>query len=269
MKGTVMRSDPISLGQVLPSADAIVGQNLTPEPSVLNPRAGQHEQSGAFLLRSELRRLRRAEHRFPVRDNLGSCESRPQSSPPRPVHHSPGGVRLGRVSSAASWPWLLSSSGFCPHWDSLRVLSSPRLLLWAPSSPGTPSRVPSSGEPPLGSVLTMGSPLGSVLTGSSPLGSVLTGTLWAPASLGAPSGLCPDLAAPPHMVPGRRAPSATLLCGRRGNPKGPGDRARRGRLRLQGPRRCTRALKAHSLPEGKARRPQGVQASVRGRDRTA
>lgn len=140
---------------------------------------------------------------------------------PSGSHHSPGGRLLGRVSSAASWPWLLSS----------------------------PLGSVLTGSSPLGSVLTGDSPLGSVLTGSSPLGSVLT---WLP---------------PPHMVPGRRAAQCdSALRAAERKPKASGDRRGVAVCTSQGSGAGALGCpKSAQSPGRQARRPQGVQASVRGK----
>lgn len=226
---------------------------------------------GAFLLRPELRRLRRAEHRLPS-DTLGELWS--QTHNPRlPARFTPqprASASAGRQPRLALL--LLSLRRLCPHWDLLWVLSSPWALLWAQLT-GDSLRVPSPQGAPLGSVLTMGSPLGSVLTGA-PLGP--------PPSPGTPSGLRPHRELPlgsvltwlPLLTWCRETGAAVFQCdsalrAAERKPKASGDREA-WPLALTGlRRRCTRVpLKAHSLPGRQARRPQGVQACM-GRDRTA
>lgn len=174
------------------------------------------EQSQYFPAALELRRLRRAEHRSPVRQ-LGECGVQGRTPASCPVHTPAWAcVRTRPVSSAPSWSR--------PRSPLCEGLSSP----WAPLPPG--------------SVLTMGSlrPPPNVLSSPWAPPRVLSSP-WAGGGPGTEKQ--PHLAAPSSRGPGEtrtaRRHSASLAAERK--PRVSGNWRGRGHLYLAGLRhRCTR-----------------------------
>ena len=140
--GTVMHSDPHPSVRSCLSLISSVGQNLTPEPSVLNPRAGQCRTKCVLACCAGAETSEAGKALLSHHTTWGVVSPDHNPHLVSRSHHSPGVRRQPRAGPGRSRP------------------------LWVRSSPWA--------SPP-GSVLAMGSPLGSILTvGFSPLGSVLT-----------------------------------------------------------------------------------------------
>ena len=128
--GTVMHSDPHPSVRSCLSLISSVGQNLTPEPSVLNPRAGQCRTKCVLACCAGAETSEAGKALLSHHTTWGVVSPDHNPHLVSHSHHSPGVRRQPRAGPGRSRPlWVPSSPWASPLW----ILSSP----WAGGAPGT------------------------------------------------------------------------------------------------------------------------------------